>query len=124
LTRRAKQAHNDIIAKIVSPPRLTRGGFFFVVTQIAVAVWTQRTLFAAFSSNLTRRAKHLHTDIIRKVDRPAREIAAGFLFAKIRVRSILRRTALALPAVPALQFLAAKTPIDIVPVMFQAQISA
>ena len=32
---------------------------------------------------LTRRAKHLHTDIIGKVDRPAREIAAGFLFAEI-----------------------------------------
>jgi hypothetical protein len=66
LTRRAKQAHNDIIAKIVSPPRLTRGGFFFEVTQIAVAVWTGRTLFAAFSSSLTRRAKHLDTDIIGK----------------------------------------------------------
>jgi hypothetical protein len=66
LTRRAKHPHIHIVAKIVSPPRLTRGGFFFAVMQIAVAVWTRRTLFAAFSSNLTRRAKHLHTDIIGK----------------------------------------------------------
>jgi hypothetical protein len=36
---------------------------------------------------LTRRAKHLHTFIIGKFGRPAREIAAGFLLTGIRIRS-------------------------------------
>jgi hypothetical protein len=41
-------------------------GFLFAVAQIANAVRVRPTVFAAFSSNLTRRAKHLHTDIIGK----------------------------------------------------------
>jgi hypothetical protein len=79
LTRRAKQAQNDIIAKIVSHSGKQDVGFSAAGLQIANAVRARRTLYAAFSSNLTCRAKHLHTDIIGKVDRPAREIAAGFV---------------------------------------------
>jgi len=51
--------------------------------RVANAVRIRRTLFAAISSNLTRRAKHLHIEIIGKSYGPAREIAAGFLFGRM-----------------------------------------
>jgi hypothetical protein len=64
LTRRAKQAHNDIIAEIVS--RIGKREVHLLRRELRNAVRVRRTGFAAFSSNLTRRAKHLHTDIIGK----------------------------------------------------------
>jgi hypothetical protein len=54
--------------------------------RVANAVRIRRTLFAAISSNLTRRAKHLHIEIIGKSYGPAREIAAGFFVGEILVQ--------------------------------------
>jgi hypothetical protein len=60
-------------------PRLAMAaGFLFGEGQVAKAVLFCRNLFAAFSSNLTRRANHRHTDIIAKIARPAPATAAGF----------------------------------------------
>jgi hypothetical protein len=81
LTRRANQGHFDIIAKTTRPVLKPAAGFLIGERLIEKAVLFFRNLFAAFSSNLIRRANHLHTDIIARQPAPA---VAGepFIFPK------------------------------------------
>jgi hypothetical protein len=66
LTRRAKHPYIRIVGDFNPALGKRMVGFSFAAAQIANAVRIRRTVSAAFSSNLTRRAKHLHTDIIGK----------------------------------------------------------
>src|SRR5690349_16899345 len=56
------------------------------------SVRTRRARLAAFSSHLTRRAKHLHTDIIGEVTGPRERSPRAFSLAGIRERRSPHRT--------------------------------
>jgi hypothetical protein len=56
--------------------------------------------FAAFSTNLTRRANQVHADIIARSSKPAPETAAGFFISEIGRRRAREHASLSRFALP------------------------